>query len=403
MSVLQRKDLEDSPLADLHAIAAELALEGYRTLRRDERISAILDAQGGGEDAPEEDTSRVDVDQDASEAGMEQDASEAGMERDVSQAADIGEGDYADASEVAIEPPGVASGPDDEASAHDESARPEDETVAGVLDILPNGSGFLRLTTVGQSRDDVYVAPAQIRRCELRPGDEVSGHVRPPRRNERHPSLVRVASVNGADPEPPAPRPRFSELTPVFAVERLSAPSSVASVPFGKGSRVAVAGPPGAGATTLLWEVAATLVDRHPEVSVAIVLVGVRPEEATEWRREARAPVYGGGFDGSLEGQAQAAELAAERAKRIVEGGRDAALVVDSLAALPPPAARRVFGAARRAEEGGSLTVIASTGGAEELQRLATTRIVLEPPSPDGSGPRVLEGRSATIGAGLLG
>ena len=118
-----------------------------------------------------------------------------------------------------------------------------------MLDILANGSGFLRLDPAGQSRDDVYVSPAQIRRCELRAGDEVSGPVRPPRRNERHPSLVRVETVNGGDAEPPEERPWFGDLTPVFPRERLTAPAAFDAAPFGKGSRVAVAGPPGAGAT----------------------------------------------------------------------------------------------------------------------------------------------------------
>jgi transcription termination factor Rho len=278
-----------------------------------------------------------------------------------------------------------------------------EEVRSGVLDILPNGSGFARVDPSGHSREDVYVSPAQIRRCELRAGDVVGGPVRPPRRSERHPSLVRVETVNGADAEPPEERPRFSELTPTFPTERLAAPAELESVPFGKGSRVAVGGPPGAGATTLLRRIVATIAERHPELELTVLLVGARPEEVTEWQREASAPVAGGGFDRSIEGQAQIADLAAERAKRAVERGRHAALVVDSLEALPPAGARRLFGAARNTEEGGSLTVIASIGMGWEAQRQATTTVFLDPPPAGAAGPVVSAGRSRTLRADLLG
>jgi transcription termination factor Rho len=247
-----------------------------------------------------------------------------------------------------------------------------------VLDILANGSGFVRVDPAGQSRDDVYVAPAQIRRCELRAGDEVGGPVRPPRRNERHPSLVRVESVNGADAEPPEERPWFGDLTPVFPTARLTAPSSLKSVPFGRGSRVLIAGPPGAGATSLLREIAGELA-KLDDTTVQVVLVGVRPEEVTDWRRAEGLDIVGGSFERSPDSQAQAAELAVERAKRLAERGRHSALLIDSLDALPPAAKRRVFGAARATEEGGTLTVVATAGPGSEALRWATTRIALEP------------------------
>ncbi|MBA2629737.1 MAG: hypothetical protein H0U84_01770 [Thermoleophilaceae bacterium] len=254
----------------------------------------------------------------------------------------------------------------------------EEEIVTGVLDVLPNGSGFVRVDPAGHARGDVYVSPAQIRRCELRSGDEVSGPVRPARRNERHPSLVHVEKVNGADAEPPAERPRFSDLTPVFASERLKAPKSLDKVPFGKGSRVVITGPAGAGSTTLLREVVAKLAKDHSELGVQVALIGVRPEEVSEWGDIGATGVVGGSFDRSPETQAQAAELAVERAKRRVEQGGHAAVVVDSLDALPAAARRRVFGAGRALEEGGSLTVIAVTGEGSDALRWATTRIVLE-------------------------
>src|ERR687894_605481 len=163
MTVLQRKELEASPLADLHAIASELGLEGFRSKRKGDLIGAILDAQGDGDEAEPE------------------------VEEEVS----------------------------------------DEEILSGGLDILSNGSGFLRLDAAGQSRGDVYVSPAQIRRCELRSGDEVSGPVRPPRRNERHPSLIRVESVNGADAEPPEQRPWFGDLTAVAPTEPLGELSGI--------------------------------------------------------------------------------------------------------------------------------------------------------------------------------
>jgi transcription termination factor Rho len=338
MSVLDRKELEQSPLADLHAIASELGVEGYRRLRKEELIGAILEGQGDGDGAPEAEVP-------------------------------LGEGEAEQLEAVEEAEPEL---PEEEP---EEEPEPEEEDIrSGVLDILPNGSGFMRPDPFAHSREDVYVSPAQIRRCELRAGDEISGPVRPPRRSERYPSLVRVDSVNGGPPEPPAERPRFDHLTPVFASERLPSPEGLDGTPYGKGSRVAIAGPPGAGATSLLRAIVGALTDLGPTV----VLAGVRPEEVTEWRRESGVTVAGGAFDSSIEEQAQVAEMAIERAKRAVEQGRDAVVAIDSLDSLPPSVARRVFGAARRAEEGGSLTVVAVIGQASEPLRVATTRIVLE-------------------------
>jgi transcription termination factor Rho len=375
MAVIARGELEESPLADLHAIASELGIEGFRRMRREELIDAILRSQGGdGAAAAEPEAEQPEeVDEDR------EDVPEPRPEERRGRQAQRRERDPDPAPEREPEPEDVRS---------------------GVLDILPNGSGFMRTDAFAHSRDDVYVSPAQIRRCELRSGDDIEGPVRQPRRNERHPSLVRVDKVNGADAEPPAERPRFEELTPVFARERLKWPDGFDSVPFGRGSRVAVGGPPGAGITTLLRRITLTLSAEHSDLDLTVVLAGVRPEEVTEWRRDSEVRVAGGGFDRPVEEQAQAADIAVERAKRAVEGGRHAAIVVDSLDALPPAAARRLFGAARNTEEGGSLTVIAATGLAGEPQRVATTRIVLEP--GDDGQPRVATG-SGALRADLLG
>ena len=471
MSVLQRKELEESPLADLHAIAAELGLEGFRTMRKADLVGAILDAQGGEAGAAEEgpaetlpeaaepdevaaEPDEVTADEaleaepgDLAAAGAAPAAGEAAL-AEVEPAgveaaggkpteAEAAEVEVAEAPEV--EPPAAATAeeeppPETEpapeaaeaeaaaeaagaeaaaeaagAEAAGEAAGPEaaaepagadvatdrapageeepevveeevsDEPIAtGVLDVLANGSGFVRIDAAGQSRDDVYVSPAQIRRCELRAGDEIGGPVRPPRRNERHPSLVRVETVNGGDAEPPEQRPWFGELTPVFPTSKLGAPKPLKDAPFGRGSRVAIAGPPGAGASALLRDIATDL-SNDSDLAVQVVLVGVRPEEVTDWLAVQGLDVAGGSFDRSPDAQTQAAELAVERAKRRVERGGHAAVLLDSLDALSAGARRRLFGAARATEEGGTLTVVAATGHGEEALRWATTRIVLDP------------------------
>jgi transcription termination factor Rho len=372
MSVLDPRELEASPLADLHALAAELGLEGYRRLRKAELIKQIAAAQGG------------EPEPDVSENGA------AEPEPEPEAVADVAE----EAPEPSEEP--VA---EEEPEPEPESEPEPEEIRAGILDVLPNGSGFIRAEPYRQSREDVYVSPAQIRRCELRPGDEVSGPVRPPRRNERHPSLVRVATVNGQEAEPPAERPRFEDLTAAWPTERLAAPNALADTPYGKGSRVAIGGPPGAGATSLLRQAVQALRERHGEIEVIVVLAGARPEEVGEWR-ELGAQVAGGSFDGSFDDQAQTAELAVQRAKRAAEQGRDAAVVIDSVDTLPASTIRRVFGAGRNTQEAGSITVLASTGTAAEPHRMATTHVTLEP--SEGGEPRVSAG-SGTLRRELLG
>ena len=360
MPILDRQQLEESPLADLHAIASELGIEGFRRLRREELIETLLAAEGG---------------EGASGEG------EAKAEAAVEEADEEAEAEEAQAEEEA-EP---ARGGEEEPAPEPEPEEEEEDVRSGVLDVLPNGSGFMRPDPFAHSRDDVYVSPAQVRRCELRPGDVLAGPVRSPRRSERYPSLVHVETINGEPADPPPERPHFDDLTPVFASERLTAPDGLDAVPFGRGSRVAVGGPPGSGTTTLLRRIALTLVRSHPDLELTVVLAGVRPEEVTEWKAESELAVAGGGFDRSVEEQTQVAEIAFERAKRVAERGGHAAIVLDSLDALHPAAARRLFGAARALEEGGSLTVIASTGLAGKPQRLATTRIVLEGTAQDGT------------------
>src|ERR671915_1286779 len=304
MAVLQRRELESSPLADLHAIASELGIEGFRAKRKDDLIGAILAAHGGEEPEDERERDEVPLDE-ALEPAFAGEAEAAEPAAEVEPAAEEERAAVDEAEAVTEE--GEAGAYEGEEVVEEEPEVEEevsDEEIAtGVLDVLANGSGFLRLDPAGQSRDDVYVSPAQIRRCELRAGDDVSGPVRPPRRNERHPSLVRVETVNGGAAEPPEERPWFGDLTPVFPTERFAAPAAFDPAPFGKGSRVAVGGPPGAGASMLLLEAVRMLAAQHPDMSLQVVLAGVRPEEGGG-RRGGGQPVVGGNFERSPEGQA---------------------------------------------------------------------------------------------------
>jgi transcription termination factor Rho len=186
--------------------------------------------------------------------------------------------------------------------------------------------------------------------------------------------------VNGAPAEPAEERAWFGELTAVFPTQKLPAPKALKDVPYGRGSRVAIAGLLGANVTALLREIAQEL-SGDEELGVQVVLAGALPEDVTEWHRAEGLAVTGGSFDRSPDAQAQAAELAVERAKRRVERGGHAVVLIDSLEGLPAGARRRVFGAGRATEEGGTLTVIATVGGSSEELRWATTRVVV---GPDG-------------------
>ena len=393
--VLSQTELDQSPLADLHAIASELGLEGYRRLRRADLVDAILSR--GGDEAPPAPETRAPRQRASSRAPRETPPSRAPREEDEEEPrprrrSSRRRGRSAEADTTPAEPLEAL-----EAGATEEDARrpepepePEDEdqrgasdeperVVAGLLDLLPNGSGFLRAGRFAAAPDDPYVAPAQIRRCELRSGDEVAGPVRPPRRSERHPSLVRVDTVDGAPAEPPVPRAQWEELTPVWASARLPGPDALDDAPFGRGSRVAITGGEEVGTARVLHAALATLAEREPEIQRIVVLLGALPEEVTEWRRGALGEVAGGAFDEPLEEQVHAAERAVERAKRVAERGGDAVVAVDGLERLPAEVARRVFGAGRRAEEGGSLTVLATLPPGHEVTAYATTLAEIVP------------------------
>ncbi|NLN70024.1 MAG: transcription termination factor Rho [Chloroflexi bacterium] len=264
------------------------------------------------------------------------------------------------------------------------------EIRGGILEIMNEGIGFLRQDyRIGA--EDVYVSQAQLRRYELRSGDMVIGHVRPPRESERHYGLLKVEYVNGLTPEEARHRPRFESLTPIFPDNRfdLEYDPKVLSTriinlvaPIGRGQRAMIVSPPKAGKTTILKEIANAIFQNHPDVRQIMSLIGERPEEVTDMDRSVEAEVVASTFDEPVTAHVRMAEIALERSKRLVESGHDVVILMDSLtrlaraynlvvnpsgrtlsggldpSALYPP--KRFFGAARNLEEGGSLTIIAT-------------------------------------------
>jgi transcription termination factor Rho len=273
-----------------------------------------------------------------------------------------------------------------------EAAAGEGEQRTGILDILPEGYGFLRTSGYLPGPTDVYVSLSQIRRFALRRGDEVVGIVRSPKDNEKYAAVLRIESVAGLDPETAKLRSRFDQLTPLFPEERFVlewGPQAIAErvidliAPLGKGQRGLIVSPPKAGKTTILKQIANGILANTPDVHLMVVLVDERPEEVTDWQRTVRAAeVVYSTFDRPADDHTQVAELVLERAKRLVEAKQDVAILLDSITrlaraynlaapasgrilsggvdstALYPP--KRFFGAARNIEEGGSLTIIAS-------------------------------------------
>jgi len=264
------------------------------------------------------------------------------------------------------------------------------EVRGGVLEIMNEGIGFLR-TNYQVGPDDVYVSQAQLRRYELRGGDLVIGHVRPPRESERHYGLLKVETINGLSPEEARSRKTFESLTPIFPDKRfdmeydrgiLSTRLINLIAPIGRGQRGMIVSPPKAGKTTILKHIANAISVRYPEVHLIIALIGERPEEVTDMDRSVDAEVVASTFDEPVSSHVRTAEITLERAKRLVEIGHDVVILMDSLtrlaraynlvvnpsgrtlsggmdpSALYPP--KRFFGAARNLEEGGSLTIIAT-------------------------------------------
>jgi transcription termination factor Rho len=239
--------------------------------------------------------------------------------------------------------------------------------VEGVVELLTNGSGFVRLTPPDPTDDDVYISAAQVRRCELVAGDRVSGPVRRPRRSERYPSLVRVDTINGAPADEVAEGTPFDELRATWPSERLALGSDDATLkaiewltPFGRGSRVTITGGPRAGKSEALRRIAGALAGQDG-LELSVVLAGVRPEELGDWADGPVEPIAALHVGASAELQGQAIDRALDTAKRIAARGGHAVVLIDSLDALAPAAARRSLAAARTIVDGGTLTAIAAS------------------------------------------
>jgi transcription termination factor Rho len=265
--------------------------------------------------------------------------------------------------------------------------------IDGLLDLRDDGYGFLRTKGFHPSPNDVYVSINQVRRYHLRKGDVIVGGFRPAASNEKYPALLRVDTVAGLDPEVARLRPRFEDLTPLFPDEKLKLETLEAKgdltprivdliAPIGKGQRGLIVSPPKAGKTTVMKQIAQSIEANNPEIHLMVLLVDERPEEVTDMRRSVRGEVIASTFDRPAEEHTHIAELCIERAKRLVEQGRDVVIILDGITrlaraynlaapatgrimsggvdsgALYPP--KKFFGAARNIEEGGSLTILAS-------------------------------------------
>jgi transcription termination factor Rho len=261
----------------------------------------------------------------------------------------------------------------------------------GVLDILPEGYGFLRRDNMRPGPHDVYISQSQVRRFELRSGDLVAGQIRDPKDNEKYHGILKVEAVNGQDPESIRGRPNFDKLVPIYPEQRLKMETSSLEMcgrvldllcPIGKGQRGLIVSPPKAGKTTLLKKIANAIAANHPEVDLFALLVDERPEEVTDMRRSIEGDVVSSTFDEHPDNHTAVSELTLERCKRLVELGHDVVILLDSITRLArawnqvmPATGRtlsggldtsalhkpkRFFGAARNIEGGGSLTIIAT-------------------------------------------
>ncbi|NLW07869.1 MAG: transcription termination factor Rho [Clostridia bacterium] len=272
-----------------------------------------------------------------------------------------------------------------------EQAREETLQAQGILEIMPDGYGFLRPFGYVPSGDDIYISPSQIRRFDLRTGDRVAGLVRPPKDNERFFALLRVENVNGENPDTSPERLHFDALTPIYPYERYTLEVDNGDIAnrmidlistLGKGQRALIVSPPKAGKTILLKKIANAITTNYPQVELMILLIDERPEEVTDIERSVRGEVISSTFDELPENHVKVADMVLERAKRLVEHKKDVVVLLDSITRLArahnlvvPPSGRtlsggvdptalykpkRFFGAARKVEEGGSLTIVAT-------------------------------------------
>lgn len=355
MTTQTRAQLEDKTLADLHEIANQQGVEGFRRLRKPELISALLGSDvGAGSPA-------------ASPAGAPARSRRTPRRTPRSRTRSETRGEAA-------------------AGGRQERSKSE-RSVDGTIDVLANGSGFIRAADSSASKESVYVSAAQVRRCDLVSGDRVSGPVRAARRSERHPALIRVETVNGKKVGELARSSRFDERSAVFPFERFEFDASDATLsaldslaPFGKGSRVVIVGPTQSGKSEIVRTLARAL-SKDSNLDVATLLLGIRPEELADWTTSSIPTAAQLTFSSPVDSQVQAIERAVNNARRVAGRGRDAVILVDTLQYVGAEAARKLLASARKVKDGGSVTVIATAlntfGGETTVIALDATEAAL--------------------------
>jgi len=372
---LNREFLDNKVLSDLKTIARQLGVQGVTKLKKGELIEKILEevannGMGSAKSLLEGST--------VAEKGLEEKVSEA--ESEEKEEPEVGELER------------ETEGRERRKPHRKEEFEFYKERMKGILDILADGYGFLRTSSYLAGTNDIYVSQSQIRRFRLRQGDEVYGQVRPPKESEKYNALLRIEKVNGEDPEFIRSRVPFEKLTPVYPMDRLRLETEESDnispriidliAPIGKGQRGLIVSPPKAGKTTILKDLANSVSSNNPEVYIIVLLIDERPEEVTDMERSVKGEVISSTFDQPSDNHIQVAELVLQRAKRLVEHGKDVLILLDSItrlaraynlsipasgrvlsggvdsSALFPP--KRFFGAARNIEDGGSLTILAT-------------------------------------------
>jgi transcription termination factor Rho len=394
----ERATLERKRLSDLHQIASQLGIKQYRKYRKPELAEMIYkvateQAASQQNDAATNGGAAATATQ---EAPVTTDGPNGATEAPVAPIDGFGEADTNLATTEQVER--QARGRRDRKDRRQEQRGDrdgkggEENVQSGILDVLPDGFGFLRTGGYSQSKGDVYVSTSQIKRFNLRRGDYIVGQIRPAREGEKYPAMVRIETVNGQEPQKGRWRPNFDDLTPLYPMERLRLewkPNDIAPrvidlvAPIGKGQRGMVVSPPKAGKTTILKQIAQSIAANYPETKLFVVLADERPEEVTDWQRSVEeAEVVASTFDQPADNHIAVAELVLERVKRLVEEGEDVVVLLDGItrlsraynlaapasgrilsggvdsAALYPP--KKFFGAARNIENGGSLTILAT-------------------------------------------
>jgi transcription termination factor Rho len=401
----ERSTLERKRLSDLHQIASQLGIKQYRKYRKPELAEMIYKVATEQAASQQNDNTTNGGATATQEAPATTDGSNVATETPIAEPVDgFGEADTNLATTEQVERQRQERSRERKNGRQDrrqdqrggrgdrDGKGGEDNVQSGILDVLPDGFGFLRTGGYSQSKGDVYVSTSQIKRFNLRRGDQIVGQIRPAREGEKYPAMVRIDTVNGHEPQKGHWRPNFDDLTPLYPMERLRLewkPNDIAPrvidlvAPIGKGQRGMVVSPPKAGKTTILKQIAQSIAANYPETKLFVVLADERPEEVTDWERSVEeAEVVASTFDQPADNHIAVAELVLERVKRLVEEGEDVVVLLDGItrlsraynlaapasgrilsggvdsAALYPP--KKFFGAARNIENGGSLTILAT-------------------------------------------